>query len=114
LFNPVESDLVRVPAFRRLLARELENKTTCGHIEWRAPNYASLTLTNPANPATGRTLDLPEGERPAAGANSELRWCDWIAFSLATLNQMPSFNPFAPVGARDAAIADTKTALARP
>jgi hypothetical protein len=114
VFNPVESDLVRVPAFRRLLARELENKAVCGHIEWRAPNYASLTLTNQANQTTGRTLDLPEGERPVAGAKAELRWCDWIALSLAHVKQIPPFNPFAPIASRDAAIVDAQTSLVQP
>ena len=113
-FNPIESDLVRVPAFRRLLAQELENTSICGHTEWRAPNYATVTLTNQAHLTSGRTLDLPEHERPTAGAKSELRWCDWIAFSLANAKRIPPFNPFAAVEARDAVIASAKAMLAQP
>jgi hypothetical protein len=114
LFNPVESDLVRVPAFRHLLARELEKTTVCGHGEWRAPNYASLTITNQVSFNTGRALALAESEQPVAGAKVALRWCDWIAFSLANAKQIPPFNPFAPVEQRDAAIAEAKAVLVRP
>jgi hypothetical protein len=42
LHNPVETELTEVPAFRRLLSRELDKKTVCGFIEWQAPNMASF------------------------------------------------------------------------
>ena len=44
-YDPVESDLVHVPAFRRLLLRELDKQTPCGTIEWRQGG-ASYQLTN--------------------------------------------------------------------
>ncbi|MCL4788070.1 MAG: hypothetical protein KJ070_14960 [Verrucomicrobia bacterium] len=110
-FNPVESELIRVPAFRRLLARELENETICGVVEWRSPNWVSFTLTNQVSQNLGRTLALPDNEQPVAGGKAELRWCDWIAVSLAQAKQIPPFNPFAPVEARDAAIAEAQRAL---
>lgn len=113
-FNPVESDLIRVPAFRRLLARELENSAICGVVEWRSPSWVSFTLANQVSQNLGRTLALPDNEQPVGGGKAELRWCDWIAVSLAHTKQIPPFNPFAPVEARDAAIAEAKRALAQP
>lgn len=113
-FNPMESELVHVPAFRRLLARELENQTVCGYGEWRAPNYASLTLTNHGQQSMTRRLDLPAPEQPAAGAKLPLRWCDWIAFILADKKEIARFNPFAALETRDAVIGLAKKELAPP
>jgi hypothetical protein len=113
-FYPVESDLIRVPAFRRLLARELENRAICGVVEWRSPSWVSFTLTNQVSQNLGRTLALPDNEQPVAGGKAELRWCDWIAVSLAHAKQIPPFNPFAPVEERDAAIVEAKRALTQP
>jgi hypothetical protein len=113
LFNPVESDLVRVPAFRRLLKRELDRKEVCGHVEWRAPNYVSFTLTNQARMNSGRSVVFPENEQPTDDATAELRWCDWITTSLSNGKQVPFFNPFAPIESRDQAIENAKDILSR-
>lgn len=110
-FNPVESDLIQVPAFRRLLVRELDDRTRCGYAEWGGPNQISFTLTNRLDLRRNRPLELSEDERPKPGAKAELRWCDWIAVSLASGRQIPPFNPFAPVEARDAAIAAAQQTL---
>jgi hypothetical protein len=107
--NPVESGLVNVPAFRRLLARELEKRTVCGSVEWRAPNTISYQLTNYMSGSRG--ADFPEESRPAAGTKAELRWCDWIAWLLSNSKQGPFFNPFVPVEARDERIQSVKKTL---
>ena len=51
--------------------------------------------------------------RPAEGTKAELRWCDWIAWSLSDAKQIPLFNPVAPVEQRDEAIAKAKRLLER-
>ena len=60
-----------------------------------------------------RLLALPETERPPNGANAELRWCDWIAWSLLNAKQIPAFNSFAPIEERDAVLGETKLMLER-
>jgi hypothetical protein len=109
--NPVESGLVNVPAFRRLLARELEKQTACGSIEWRAPNTISYQLTNHMSGSRG--ANFPEESRPANGTKADLRWCDWIAWLLSNSKQVPFFNPFAPVEKRDEEIMGIKALLER-
>lgn len=61
-YDPVGSELVQVPAFRRLLQRELDKKTPCGTVEWRQ-GTASYQLTNYWSGSRG--LSLPEGDHPA-------------------------------------------------
>ncbi|MEI2722649.1 MAG: hypothetical protein V9H26_03630 [Verrucomicrobiota bacterium] len=113
-FNPVESELVNVPAFRRLLVRELDLKAICGSIEWHGPGMISYQLTNSGSISGSRGLSLPEPERPTNGTKAQMRWCDWIASMLANAKKIPPFNPFASVEKRDEAIQAAKTALARP
>ena len=109
--RPIETGLVKLPAFRHLLARELDVKTVCGSVSWRGPEMISFQLTNAANMSGSRSLKLPEAERPAEGSQVELRWCDWIAFSLAQASQIPPFNPFAPLDQRDKATSEAKDLL---
>ena len=108
--DPAEFGLVQVPAFRRLLMRELDLKTPCGTVEWRQ-GTAAYQMTNHWGGSQG--LALPESERPTAGTKVELRWCDWTAWSLANAKQIPLFNPFAPVEKRDEAIEQAKAVLDR-
>jgi len=112
-FNPIESGLIQLPAFRQLLGRELEVKTVCGFWEWR-PGMVSYQLTNVANASSSWTLELPVPDQPAAGTKVELRWCDWIAFSLAKTMQIPTFNPFASLAQRDEAVESAQARLQAP
>lgn len=107
--DPVEHDLVNVPAFRQLLICELGKTNNYVLVEWRAPNWFSYQTTTGGS--GGRTLAFPEGENPADGTKTTLRWCDWIAFLLSNKNQIPFFDPFAPVVERDAAIKTAKELL---
>ena len=90
--NHIESDLVKVPAYRRLLAGELDKKAPCGTVEWRQ-GAVWYQITNDLN--GNESQALPESERPAEGTKAELRWCDWIAGPLAKTKQTPPFSPFA-------------------
>jgi len=109
--KPVETELVNVPAFRRLVSRELDKREVCGTIEWLGPGTAGFQITNYLSGSRG--LALPEGERPATRTETDLRWCDWIAWSLFNAKQIPFFNPFAPVEKRDDIIRDAKALLDR-
>ena len=106
--DPVEHDLVNVPAFRQLLIRELGKTNNYVSVEWRAPNWFSYQTTSGSG---GRTLAFPEGESPADGTKTALRWCDWIAFQLSNKNKIPFFNPFASIEKRDEAIENAKNLL---
>jgi hypothetical protein len=110
-FNPAESELINVPAFRRLLSRQLDRTSPGGYIEWRRGS-ASYQITNHLNGSRG--LALPEAERPAEGTRTDLRWCDWIAWSLSNGKSASPFNPFAPRDKRDEAIARAKRWLEAP
>jgi len=44
--DPVESDLIKVPAFRKLLIRELENRDLAGSMEWRVDRGLSYKLSD--------------------------------------------------------------------
>ena len=107
--NPVESELVNVPAFRLLLSRELERTNVCGSFTWHAPNMVDYQLTNYMS--GGRGGAFPENEQPTNGTKVELRWCDWIAWSLSNGKHIPFFNPFAPIEKRDEAIQKAKGLL---
>lgn len=95
-FNPTTSGLVNLRAFRALLARELEATNVCGIWEWSGPGLIRYQLTNAANSSGSQTFALPETEQPAPGTKVVLRWCDWIVFNLASIKELPPYNPFAP------------------
>jgi hypothetical protein len=113
-FNPAESGLVKLPAFRKLLARELEVTHVCGSVEWRGPGMLSYQLTNSVTTSGSRGLALPEAEQPAVGTKMALRWCDWIALSLAQAKQIPLFNPFAPLEKREDLTEHARVLLQNP
>ncbi len=109
--NPFETSLVHMPAFRQLLVRELDVRTVCGSLSWRGPETLSYQLTNAANVSGSRILKLPEAARPTEGSEIELRWCDWIAWSLANAQQIPAFNPFMPLDQRNEVVRCTQARL---
>ncbi|MGD1086365.1 MAG: hypothetical protein ABSA47_16635 [Verrucomicrobiota bacterium] len=100
---PVESDLAHVPAFRVLLAREMEKTNVCGSITWHSSGMFEYHDTIMNENVSRRDLSF-EGGPPADGTTSELRWCDWVALHLSLAKQIPLFNPFAPLEKRDEAI----------
>ena len=108
--NPIGSDLVNLPAFRRLLIRELEKTNIGGSFTWRAPGQIDYTITNYQSGGYG-AVAFPSGTMPTNGTTSELRWCDWVAFSLSQSKRISFFNPFAPVLERDTNIENAKELL---
>jgi hypothetical protein len=111
-FGRVETNLVKLPAFRSLLVRELCNKDVYGTIDWRQ-NSLHFETTNGANGLIGgmQVTDPFGKDRPVAGTKSQLRWCDCIAWSLSREKQIPPFDPFAPVEKRDEVIRQAKALL---
>lgn len=135
--NPASSALVNVPAFRRLLVRELDRKEVCGSVSWQASGMINYSISNHMdstsndmsrdsrylsydshyfpkpiqNISGGFMYSFPESDQTTNGTSAELRWCDWIALSLATGKHISSFNPFAPVEKRDKAIEAVKKSL---
>jgi hypothetical protein len=110
--NPVESDLIKVPAFGHLVSRELERREIVGSMEYFRPNTVSYNLKDFGGGSRGCTW--PESESPAIGAKVEVRHCDWIAWSLSNAKRIPFFNPFAPMEKRDEAIANARSLLEKP
>jgi hypothetical protein len=108
--NPVGSDLVNLPEFRRLLIRELGKTNVCGSFIWHAPSQIDYTITNYQSGGYGAVV-FPSGVQPTNGTTSDLRWCDWVAFSLSQAKRIPFFDPFAPVVERDATIESAKKLL---
>jgi hypothetical protein len=109
-FNPVESNLVQVPAFRRLVSRELDNREVVGSMQYNAPNWISYEIQNYGG--GGRGVAWPETiEPPTQGTKVEIRQCDWIAWSLSNSKRIPFFNPFAALEKRDEAIKNAEADL---
>jgi len=111
--DPLDSELVKLPAFRRLLARELENQTVVGSMQWRTGNGQNIIYKLP-NSSGSYQFTWPETESPADGTKIEVRRCDWVAWSLSKSKQIPFFNPFAPLEKRDEAIKSAKVLLTKP
>jgi hypothetical protein len=107
--NPLDSELVTLPAFHKLLARELDKKDVVGSMEYFRPDTISYNLKDFGGGTRG--FPWPAGEQPPIGTKVEIRQCDWIAFSLSSAKQIPFFNPFAPLEKRDDAIRNAKMHL---
>lgn len=107
--KPIESDLIKLPPFRRLLLRELAKREKAGSMQYFAPNTVSYELKEFGGGSRG--FPWPEAERPALGTKVEVRRCDWIAWSLSNAKRIPFFNPFTPIEKRDEAIKNTKALL---
>ena len=108
--DPLDSDLVKLSAFRRLLVRELENQTVAGSMEWHVGQGINISYhTGTSN--GGHHFAWPETESPADGTKVEIRRCDWVAWTLSKSKQIPFFDPFASVEKRDEAIKNAKAEL---
>jgi hypothetical protein len=65
------------------------------------------------NRSGGYQFAWPDAESPTDGTKVEVRWCDWVAWSLSKSKQIPFFNPFAPIEKRDEAIKNAKIELVK-
>jgi hypothetical protein len=108
--DPLNSDLVKLPPFRRLLAGDLENQTNVGTMQWTGGNISY----NLERYSGGGHLAWPTADPPADGAKVDLRRCDWVAWSLSQSKQIPFFNPFASMEQRDAALRQARAVLLGP
>jgi hypothetical protein len=101
---------VEVPAFRKLLARELEKTNAYGSFTWRAPD--AIEFKNAGNYAR-YSVSAMEGGPPGDGTTVEIRWCDWIELTLSLKQQPPFFNPFTSVESRNQQIQSARILLLR-
>ena len=67
--DPLDSGLVKLPAFRKLLARELNDQTVRGLMQWHAPDSVSYNLTNSVSGSRG-ALSWPESRNPPQRSKS--------------------------------------------
>ena len=109
--NPVSSGLFKVPAFRVLLGRELERKEVCGSISWSSAGMVNDAITNSYNCGGSFSYTFPEAAQTTNGTSATLRWCDFIALSLANGKHIAPYNPFAPLARRDEVLEKTKALL---
>jgi hypothetical protein len=108
--NPASSELVNMPAFRELLARELDRKEVRGSVSW----HAGVLDYSMSNFVMGTFMyAFPESQQITNGTSTELRWCDWIALSISNgkHTSLPPYNPFAPEATRDEALDKIKAWL---
>jgi hypothetical protein len=110
--NPIQTDLVEIPAFRKMVGRELEKTNHYGSITWQAQDTLYFQGTNGGS--QGYEASRLEGGPPAVGTTAEIRYCDWIELNWSQKRESPSFNPFAPLQKRNAAIERTKASLRQP
>ena len=108
--NPVSSDLVNVPAFRRLIVRELDRKEVCGYISWQTNGMVNFSVNN-LHMCGSFIYSFPNSNKTINGTSTELRWCDWTALSLATGKHIPPYDPFASVEKRNEALETIKKLL---
>jgi hypothetical protein len=106
------SPLVSVPAFQKLLAKELTNTAELGtvsvDIEKKMMNVTIKDARHSGSLANSRDPDLPPDAAPRP-----LRVCDAYAWHLSRLEGSPLFRPYWPVERKDAAIAQYPEFLAK-
>jgi hypothetical protein len=108
--DPLDSDLVKLPAFRQMLAGEMEDKSPFGSMRWQ--NGIGMNINyNVTNSSGGYHFDWPNSESPTNGAKVDIRYCDWIAWKLSKSKQISFFNPFSPIEKRDEAIKNAEAEL---
>ena len=108
--DPLDSDLVKLAAFRKLLAREMENQVVVGSMQWQSGIGINIRYHLPRS-SGGYHFDWPDAASPTNGTKVDIRRCDWIAWKLAKSKQIPFFNPFETIEKRDKAIKNDETEL---
>jgi hypothetical protein len=104
----LDSGLLVLPAFRVMLARELEKTNDFGNVSCSGNNYLNYQNTNSSG---GFSFVFPEDQSPTNGTSATIRWCDWIAVLLGQDKQIPFYNPFASITERDEKLSDARTLL---
>jgi hypothetical protein len=88
----------------------MANQSVIGSIQWQTGIGINISYKLPLS-SGGFHFNWPESESPTNGTKVEVRSCDWIAWKLSKSNQIPFFNPFAPIEKRDEAIKNAKVDL---
>ena len=131
--DPFDSKLVKLPSFRRLLLKEINDISPIGSLEWVVATRTNITLKLPgANGGTrsyivqtsgGFSYQLtngsggfrgfiwPDTNSPVNGDRVTLRRCDWIAWKLSSTKQIPFYNPYDSREKCDEAISNAATTL---
>jgi hypothetical protein len=101
LVELAESDLVRVPAFRDLVATSLADRAKIGTVKIQSGGGVSVTLDSGGSMGTGSDDKDPP---PPAGTTFPLRACDLVAWELARRDHAPVFRIYWLQPQRDAAL----------
>lgn len=104
----LDSGMFVLPAFRAMLARELEKTNDFGTVSWNGNNFLNYQNTNSSG---GFGYSFPENQSPTNNVSTNIRWCDWVAILLAKDRHVPFFNPFTTIEKRDAEIEADKLRL---
>ncbi len=101
-YQLVNSPLVSVPAFRELLKAQLRNQESMGTLTiegttWKLTTPSSMMSQRIARPLA--TDDVDPANPPA------MRYGDFIAWKLSTLEGAPEFEPYWSTSRKDAAVA---------
>ncbi|MGZ4963988.1 MAG: hypothetical protein ACXWC8_15630 [Limisphaerales bacterium] len=103
--NPIESNLIVLPAFRQLLLRELANTQPAGSMKFWAQHDVIELKTTFGGGSRGPSLFQP---KPKDQTTVNVRHCDYVAWSLSNAKRIPPFNPFESEPDRETAIAAAK------
>jgi hypothetical protein len=96
-----ESDLVRVAAFRELVAASLSDREKIGTVKIQTGGGISVALDSGGSMGTGAD---PADPPPPAGTVFVLRACDLVAWELARREHAPVFRMYWPLARRNAAL----------
>lgn len=102
--DPVASGLIDVPAFRKLVAKSLDDRRIVGSVEWQAGNYVRYQKKDSSR-SFPRPDNMPVRE---VGTKMTLRSCDWTMLTLWQAKRVPRFDPFAPDADRDRLVQSAK------
>jgi hypothetical protein len=100
------SDLLRVAAFRDVVARGLSDRSKMGTLKITSHGGVSIALDNGGSIGTG--VDGNETP-PPEGTNFVVRGCDMVAWEVAKREHAPAFRIYWSQPRRDAAIAELVT-----
>jgi hypothetical protein len=99
----LEVPMVRLRAFRKLVASELENHAKVGRVEVSEGGRFNYAVDDGGSGLA--SIDANDPHPPAPGTRLDLRACDWVASNLKGLDGAPAFRMYWPQAARDEALA---------
>jgi hypothetical protein len=109
----VEAGLLAMHGYRQLLCRELLSTNVFGSVRLARADYLEYSRVNPAQ-SGGLGVKLPPTCQATNGSTGTIRWGDWLALALSTIQTNTAFDPFAATELRDARIQQLTTQLSDP